>query len=79
MKHESHEVAEPDIEIIVRTGERELAVIGIFEAGLNNWDVIIGIDASELRGSVQAALQLGIDAVSRADFSPLRTLGDRES
>jgi len=74
-KNEIHEVVEPDIEIIVRTGDREIAIIGIFEAGPGNWDVVVGIDEAELRGSVQSALQLSIDAVSRAHFGAVRTLG----
>jgi len=75
MKREITQVAEPDIEIVIRVGEREIAIIGIFKGDATTWDVIVGIDEANARDSVHSALQLAIDAVSRAHFSPVRSLG----
>lgn len=76
MKNEINEVAEPDIEIVVRSGEREIAILGIFKADATTWDVVVGVDEADNREYIRDALQLGIDAISRAHFSAVRSLGD---
>jgi len=75
MKNESLEIAEPDIEIVIRTGDREVCLIGIFKVGDNEFDVIVGIDEADTRTGIQSALQLGIDAVSRAHFMATGSIG----
>lgn len=75
MTNEIHEVTEPDIEIVVKVGEREIAIFGIFSAGESEWDVVVGVDQADSRHAIQSALQLAIDAISSAHFSAIRTLG----
>jgi len=75
VKNASNEIADPDIEIVVRAGLREVAIIGIFAAGDTTWDVIVGIDEADTRASICSSLQLALDAVSRANFSPVRSVG----
>lgn len=79
MKNESAEVVEPDIEIVIRTGDREICLIGIFKVRDNEFDVIVGIDEADTRAGIQSALQLGIDAVSRAHFMATGSIGGEGS
>lgn len=74
MKNAIPEAVEPDIEIVIRTYNIESAVIGIFDAGGSEWDVVVGINEVNTRDGIQSALQLALDAISRATFVEARTL-----
>ena len=64
-------VEEPEIEVVVRVGETELAVCAFFSAGGEGWDVVVGIDSPQNRDSVASALDAAAEAVRAAAFRPL--------
>lgn len=73
---ESIEAVEPDIEIVVRCGEHETAVFGLFENKSDLWDVVVGIDDASNREAVMDALSIARGAMEVAHFYSLRTAGD---
>jgi len=79
MKHieerdfESIKAVEPDIEIVVRVGEFETAVFGLFQNKLDVWDVVVGIDDAENRQGVMDALAIARGAMADANFQEVRT------
>jgi hypothetical protein len=78
MKNEIHEAIRPDIEVVVRTGNGELAVIGMFKADDSSWDVVVGLVDDQERDGVVAALELAVTAVSSASLVEPRVVGRTE-
>lgn len=82
MKHypeadlESIKAVEPDIEIIVRSGEHENAVFGLFENKQDVWDVVVGVDDAENRQGIMDVLEVARRALEVAAFQPIRTAGN---
>lgn len=74
-KKQAIKVETPDIEIVVRVGETELAVCSFFGADENGWDVLVGIDTPTNREPVALALSAAAEAVRSAAFHPLPTAG----
>ncbi len=67
------QIEQPEIEIVVRVGETELAVLAFFSAGGEGWDVVVGIDTPQNRDAIAAAFDAAAEAVRQAAFRPLPT------
>lgn len=72
MSHEIIEVAEPEYEIVVKRGDEEIAVIGIFDAGNGDFDVVVGVSDQSVTLAVESCLQLAGAAVQGATFEQVR-------
>jgi len=72
---ESIKAVEPDIEIIVRVGDIETAVFGLFQNKLDVWDVVVGIDDAENRQGVMDVLAIARGAMADATFQEVRSTG----
>lgn len=66
-------IEKPEIEIVVRVEEQELAVVSFFSAGGEGWDVVVGIDNPTNRDAIVLALETCAEAVRSAAFRPLPT------
>jgi hypothetical protein len=66
-------IEKPDIEIVVRVGETELAVLAFFSAGGEGWDVVVGIDSPANRDAIASAFDAAAEAVRGAAFRPIPT------
>lgn len=75
MKDESLEAVEPDIEVIVRSGMQELAVIGVFQNKSDVWDMLIGVDDQERLDSLSTLFEVIVDALPIATFSKVHEPG----
>jgi len=73
-KNAQNIVEEPGIEIVVRSGVAELAVIAFFEDGTGGWDVVVGVSDTSKRDALKAALVAAADAMGAAAFRPTRTI-----
>lgn len=78
-KLESTSVLEPAIEVVIRTGAIEVAVIGIFPGENATWDVVVGISELGQREGVQGALELALNALSSATFGAVRDIKPKAS
>lgn len=78
MINESFKAAEPDVEIVVRSGEQEIAVLGFFQNKSGVWDVIVGVDDRDRRDQLLALFSLATSALQIASFDALRTSGVSE-
>ena len=78
MDYESIKAVEPDIEVTVRVGELEIAVIGCFQNKRNVWDVVFGIDDVARVGSLVTLFTLLTDTLPLATFNQIRTSGSSE-
>jgi hypothetical protein len=67
------DVEEPEIEVTVRAGDEELAVIAFFDAGATEWDILVGVSNPALRESLIIALQSAAAALAGAAFRPIPT------
>lgn len=65
----------PDIEVIVRIGELEIAVIGLFQNKRGVWDVIIGVDDVDRRESLATLFTTVATAIPSATFGYVRSTG----
>lgn len=79
MSNAKHEAIQPDIEVVVRTGAGELAIIGLFVADPQSWDVVVGIVDSDERAGVEGALQIALSAVQGASFMEPRMVGGTDT
>lgn len=64
-------VEKPAIEVVVRSGDDELALVAFFADGLGGFDVLVAVHDPLDRDSYVAALQAATDGVREAAFSPL--------
>jgi len=78
-KARKNEVLTPGIEIIVRTGDKEVAVIAFFRDGTRGYDVVCGIDDSRQRDSICAALQQAAEAMAEASFHVVDAEGTQDT
>lgn len=76
MAHESFEIAEPDIEIIVRSGEHELAVMGLFQNKRGVWDMVLGIDDTSRIDQLITLMDFISASLPVASFRTVRSAGD---
>jgi len=74
MKNEVISAAEPDFEIVIRTGDEEFAVFGLFRESEFVWDIVCGVDHLERRADIALLLQLTSDAIQSAHFGAVRTV-----
>jgi len=75
-ENESFEIVEPDIEVIVRVGEYEIGVFGIFQNKSGVWDLVIGVDDTERIESLTTVLHFIASALPSASFRAIRTSGE---
>lgn len=75
MDFEVVEAVEPDIEVVVRAGEQELAVIGLFQNKSDVWDLLIGVDDVERVEQIRSLFTAILAALPLASFSEVRTAG----
>src|SRR5258707_441750 len=68
-------IEEPVIEVIVRSGNEELAVIAFFPDGAGGFDVVVGVGDPATRDSLKAAFIACADAMGKAAFRPTRAIG----
>lgn len=66
-------VETPDLEITLRQGDEELAVVALFGAGATEWDVLVGISDPALRNAVTLAFRTAAEAVESAAFRLIPT------
>lgn len=76
MDFESVKAVEPDIEVVVRSGEQEIAVIGVFQNKSDVWDLVVGVDSSERREQLVTLFTAITSAIQVATFAPVHSAGD---
>lgn len=76
-KHEDKrpDVQEPAIEVIMRTGRTELAVVAFFEDGSGGYDVLVGVNDTAQRKSVQECFYQCARSVASSAFRPIHAAG----
>lgn len=67
------ELVEPDIEVIVRSGEQEIAIIGIFQNKSNVWDILVGVDEVDRANQLSSLFEAILLALPLASFTSART------
>lgn len=70
------QVEQPEIEIIVRNQQEELACLAFFSAGATEWDVAVGLSDPKNRDAIVSALQSAADALASAAFRLLPSHDD---
>ena len=65
-------IEQPSVEVIVRTGDEELAVIAFFSDGTGGYDVVVGVSDTKARDSLKAILHSAADSMGAAAFRPTR-------
>lgn len=75
---ESIKAVEPDIEIVIRVGEQEVAVFGLFENKRDVWDVVVGVEDPDQRAGLMDALEIARSALEVATFQPTPSTGTPE-
>lgn len=75
MDVESIKAVEPDIEVVVRIGQYEIAVIGVFKNKPDVFDLVFGVDDSERVDQLQTLFSTLAAALPSASFSEVRTAG----
>jgi len=73
--NESVKAVEPDVEIVVRAGEHEIAVIGLFQNKSDTWDLLIGVDDGERLDQLLSLFTFVVAALPAATFGEVRTTG----
>ena len=58
----------PAVEIIVRSGDAELAVIAFFADGNDGWDVLVGIADPTSRNNLKSTLRYAAEALDNSTF-----------
>lgn len=76
VNYESFAVVEPDIEVIVRSGEHEIAVVGIFQNKSNVWDLVLGVDDTDRIAALVDVFTFVASALPTASFHKVRSAGD---
>lgn len=67
-------VEEPGVEVVLRSGDTELAVLAFFSDGAGGWDVVVGVSDPAQRDNLKAALVAAAEAMGAAAFRPTRTI-----
>lgn len=76
---ESFTLVEPDIEIVVRVGKQELAVIGVFQNKSNVWDILVGVDDTERVSQLSTLFEAVYLALPLANFTEVHGAGDTDA
>lgn len=75
MDVESIKAVEPDIEVVVKSGQHEITVIGLFQNKSDVWDVVIGVDDVGRVDELRALFKTVDAALSSASFHAVRSTG----
>ena len=75
MENESYALVEPDVEIVVRSGEHELAVIGLFQNKSDVWDILVGVDDTGRLDQLITLFDFVRAALPAATFGEVRASG----
>jgi len=77
VNNESVKAVEPDIEIVVRAGEHEIAVVGLFQNKSDTWDLLIGVDDGERLDQLLSLFTFVTTALPAATFGEVLVAGDQ--
>lgn len=59
-------IVTPDLEVLVRSNNREVAAVAFFKDGNSGLDILVGMESFDLRLPVATALRQSADAVEEA-------------
>jgi len=71
MKHVNREKVAyvvPSVEVVVRAGEQELAIIAFYPAKGGEWDVLVGLSYPDSRANIGTVLKWAAEASASAAF-----------
>lgn len=66
----------PDVEVVVRSGQQELAAIAFYAAPSTEWDILVGLSHPSSRNNIASVLRYAADAIEAAAFPLGASAGD---